>query len=299
MGSSGAVPAYGRFPSAQLISLHNEYMLVDCGEGAQMKLARFGLPLMRINHIFISHLHGDHYLGLPGLLFTMHLHHRENDLHIYSPKGLDEILTTHLYHSRSVPCFRIVLHTLNTNVSTLIYEHQHFTVHAFPLYHKLPCYGFLFREKPKPRRIDPEKIPAGITYSQLAALKSGKDIFDTQGNLLYKNEAHTFPPHPSGSYAYCSDTAYSESLIESLQGVDVIYHEATFSSADAHKATETTHSTATQAATFALKAGAKKLILGHFSARYRELDQLLLEARSVFPASFLAEEGQTFYIHQP
>lgn len=298
MGSSGAVPAYGRFPSAQLISLHNEYMLVDCGEGAQMQLARFELPLMRINHIFISHLHGDHYLGLPGLLFTMHLHHRQNDLHIYAPKGLSEILTTQLYHSRSVPCFRIVLHTLNTEKGELIFEHNHFTVHSFPLYHKLPCCGFLFKEKPKPRRIDPEKIPAGLPPSQLVALKNGEDIYDDQGKLLYKNEAYTLPPRPSYSYAYCSDTAYSEKLAQQLQGVDVIYHEATFTNADAAKAKETMHSTAAEAATFARMAGAKKLLLGHFSARYRELDILLLEARSVFPFSYLAEEGQTFYLHE-
>ncbi|MCS6973358.1 MAG: ribonuclease Z [Cyclobacteriaceae bacterium] len=298
LGSSGAVPAYGRYPSAQLINLHNEYLLVDCGEGAQMQLARFDLPLMRINHIFISHLHGDHYLGLPGLLFTMHLHHRENDLHIYSPKGLDDILTTQLYHSRSVPCFRIVLHTLNTHTSELILEHPHFTVHSFPLYHKLPCCGFIFREKPKPRRIDPEKIPPGLPPSRLVALKNGEDIYDDAGNLLYKNEDYTLPPRPSHSYAYCSDTAYDEHLIQHIQGTDVIYHEATFISADEAKARETLHSTAAEAATIAKMAGTKKLLLGHFSARYRDLDVLLEEARALFPESELAIEGKTFYIHQ-
>lgn len=297
MGSSGAVPAFGRFPSAQLINLHNEYLLVDCGEGAQMQLARFDLPLMRISRIFISHLHGDHYLGLPGLLFTMHLHHRESELHIYAPKGLNEILTTQFYYSRSAPCFRIVLHTLNTEKPELIYEHQHFEVHSFPLFHKLPCCGFLFREKQKPLRIDPEKIPAGIPHTQLRALKRGEDIYDDKGNVLYKSEELTLPPRPSFSYAYCADTAFSDKLAEQLQGVDVIYHEATFTSADSAKAKETLHSTAAEAASIAVKTGARKLLLGHFSARYRELDILLQEARALFPPTDLAEEGQTYYIN--
>jgi ribonuclease Z len=298
LGSSGAVPAYGRFPSSQLIHLHNEYLLADCGEGAQMQLARYNLPLMRINHIFISHLHGDHYLGLAGLLFTLHLHHRQADLHIYGPRGLNEILTTQFYYAKSVPAYRIVVHTLNTEKPELILDHPHFTVTSIPLQHKLPCCGFIFKEKTKPHRIHPEKIPQGITHAQLKILKNGQDVFDTSGKLLYKNSDFTLPPHPSYSYAYCSDTAYSLDLVNLIKGVDVIYHEATFETADAAKARETQHSTAAEAADIALKAGAKKLLLGHFSARYRELHTLLAEARAVFPATELATEGQTFYINQ-
>ncbi len=271
-------------------------MLVDCGEGAQMQLSRFDLPLMRINHIFISHLHGDHYLGLPGLLFTLHLHHRQNDLHLYSPRGLNEILTTQFFYSRSVPSFRIIIHTLNTETRQLILDHPHFTVESVPLNHKLPCCGFIFKEKAKPFRIDPQKVPSTLPHHYYKALKNGEDIVDESGKVLYKNEDYTLPPHRSYSYAYCSDTTYSQELVRQLQGTDVIYHEATFTSADADKARETRHSTAAEAATVARQAGASKLLLGHFSARYRELHALLQEARAVFPDTELAEEGRTFYL---
>ncbi len=273
-------------------------MLVDCGEGAQMQLSRYKLPFMRINHIFISHLHGDHYLGLPGLLYTLHLHHRETDLHIYGPKGLNEILTTQFFYARSVPSFRIVMHTLNTEQPQLVLEHPHFTVESLPLKHKLPCCGFIFKEKPKPRKINLEKISTSIPPHHFRALKNGEDIFDENGKLLYKNEEYTLPPNRSYSYAYCSDTAYSPELASHLQGIDVLYHEATFTEADADKARETQHSTAAEAARIAKQAGAAKLLLGHFSARYRELNTLLAEAHAEFPYTELAEEGRTFYINR-
>lgn len=268
--------------------------MVDCGEGAQMQLARFNGNFHRINHIFISHLHGDHYLGLMGLLFTMHLHHRERDLHIYSPTGLNEIITTQLRYSRSVPCFNIVLHTLLPEEREVIFENQFLSVETIPLYHKLPCCGFSFKEKPKPRRIDRDKLPVELAYNKIQALKQGHDIQDDAGNILYKNEELTLPPKKSRTYAYCSDTAYSEKIIEQIEGADVLYHEATFTETDKLKAAETLHSTAYEAAHIAKKARVGKLLIGHFSARYKDLDPLLHEARAVFPETYLAAEGETF-----
>lgn len=296
LGSSGAVPAYGRFPSSQLVEVQNEHFLVDCGEGAQMQLARYNGHLHRIDHIFISHLHGDHYLGLMGLLFTMHLHHREKDLHIYSQHGLHEIITTQLRYSRSVPAFTIVLHTLSSEKPELIFENKGLAVETIPLRHKLPCTGFLFREKPKPRRIDKGNLPEALPYYRMSELKAGLDLMDESGNVLYKNSDLTLPPHRSRTYAYCSDTAYSESIIEQINGVDILYHEATFIEDDKTKAEETQHSTAMDAARIARQGNAGKLLLGHFSARYHELDQLLKEAKEIFSETYLATEGQSFTI---
>ncbi len=296
LGSSGAVPAYGRYPSAQLVEIHNEHFLIDCGEGAQMQLARFNGNIHRIDHIVISHLHGDHYLGLMGLIFTMHLHHREKDLHLYSQHGLQEIITTQLRYSRSVPGYTIVLHTLAPDKKEVIFENKWLTVETVPLKHKLPCTGFLFREKQKPRRIDKDRLPEGLPHYRMNELKAGLDLHDEAGNIVYKNSDLTLKPHKSRSYAYCSDTAFSESIVEQINGVDVLYHEATFVEADKAKAYETLHSTAREAAQIAAKANVGRLLLGHFSARYRELDQLLAEARSIFPDSFLATEGETYTI---
>ncbi|MCK6618175.1 MAG: ribonuclease Z [Cyclobacteriaceae bacterium] len=294
LGSSGAVPAYGRYPSAQLVEIQNEHFLVDCGEGAQLQLARFNGNIHRINHIFISHLHGDHYLGLMGLLFTMHLHHREKDLHIYSQHGLHEIMTAQLRYSRSVPNFNIRLHTLSPDSREIIFDNKWLTVETIPLYHKLPCTGFLFREKQKPRRIDKDRLPEGLPHYRMHELKAGFDIKDETGKIVYKNEDLTLPPNQSRSYAYCSDTAYAESIVEQITKVDILYHEATFTEDDKMKAAETLHSTAREAALIARKANAGKLLLGHFSARYRELEPLLTEARTVFTETYLATEGQTF-----
>lgn len=296
LGSSGALPAYGRYPSAQLVEIENRHFLVDCGEGAQMQLMRFQANMHRINHILISHLHGDHYLGLMGLIFTMHLLRRTNDLHIYSHRGLDEIITTQLKHSRSVPGFRILFHQLETDLRETVYEDDKLSVETIPLAHKIPCTGFLFREKIKPRRVDTSKLPPGLKIRQIANLKKGDDVLDDGGNILYRNEELTLPPRQSRSYAYCSDTAYSESLVDQIRGVNILYHEATFGEDERLKARETLHSTAAQAAEVAKKANAQKLLIGHFSARYKELTTLLEEARNVFEDVELAVEGSVFTI---
>ncbi len=292
------MPAYGRHPSAQLVEIQNRHFLVDCGEAVQMQLMRFQANYLRINHIFISHLHGDHYLGLMGLIFTMHIQKRETDLHIYSHAGLDEIITTQFRYSQSAPNFKIIFHRLEKNVQQIIFEDNAITVETIPLSHKLVCSGFLFREKPKPRRIDKTTLPTGLLINQIVNLKKGEDVRDAEGNLLYKNSDLTLSPRKSRSYAYCSDTAYKEDIIEQLKSIDILYHEATFTTEEQAKAIETKHSTAAQAATIAKRAGVTKLLVGHFSARYKDLDPILAEAKAIFPNTALAIEGEKFSIQE-
>ena len=258
-----------------------------------MQLMRYQIQYQRINHIFISHLHGDHYLGLAGLLFTMHLLRREADLHLYAPKGLDEIITLQLKHSKSALRYTIIFHCTDPQSQTQLFEDDALTVESIPLIHKIPCCGFLFREKTKPHRIDKGKLPAGILLQHIVILKSGKNVMDDRSNLLYRNEDYTLPPHHSYSYAYCSDTAYTEKISKQIHAVDLLYHEATFMEDEKDRADETKHSTAKQAAELAKKANVGKLVIGHFSARYKELQPLLDEAQSIFPPTILAIEGET------
>jgi ribonuclease Z len=291
LGSSGALPAYGRFPSSQLIEIQNNVFLVDCGEGAQMQLMKYGINFHRIDHIFISHLHGDHFLGLMGLIFTMHLQRRTNELHLYGHRGLDEIITTQLRYSQSAPSFRVIFHRLPEEGVNTIYEDEVLTVTSIPLHHKIRCSGFLFREKTKPRRIDKSKLPAGLLIRQIANLKKGEDVVDDDGNVLFENSALTFAPRRSRTYAYCSDTAFAKYLVPLITDIDVLYHEATFTIDESQKAKETLHSTAAEAATLASLAGVGKLLLGHFSARYRDLIPIYEEAKAIFPNCQLAIEG--------
>ena len=297
LGSSGAMPAYGRHPSAQLVEIQNRHFLVDCGEGVQMQLMRYQANFHRINHIFISHLHGDHYLGLMGLIFTMHLQRRKNDLHLYSHRGLDEIITTQFQYSRSWPNFKIIFHRLEKDKREIIFEDSVVTVETIPLSHKIRCSGFLFREKPKPKRIDKEKLPPGLRIQQIAGLKNGDDVIDEQGKVLFKNEDLTIPARTSRSYAYCSDTAYSEKIVDQIKKVDLLYHETTFLLEDEAKAKETMHSTTEQAALIARHAAVGKLIVGHFSARYKDLNPVLQQSKQIFSNTALALEGETFSIH--
>lgn len=296
LGSSGALPSHGRYPTAQYLTIQNRHFLIDCGEGAQMQMMRFQVPLHKIDRIFISHLHGDHYLGLMGLIFSMHLNKRTSDLHLYSSKGLDEIILLQLKYSKSVLNFNIIFHRFDPAEAVLLYEDDALTVHTIPLLHKLPCAGFLFREKEKPRKINKEKLTENMLLQHIAQLKTGVDIFDERGDLLYANEEFTLPPRPSYSYAFCSDTAWNEPMIEQIRGVDLLYHEATFMEDERDKAIETKHSTVSEAATMAARSQVKRLLIGHFSARYRELEPLLAEAKPIFENTELALEGTTFDI---
>jgi ribonuclease Z len=259
-----------------------------------MQLMRYKLPFHKIDHIFISHLHGDHYLGLMGLLFSMHLQKRTSELHLYSPRGLDEIILMQLKYSKSVLNYEIIYHVFDPLLVKTLWEDESLSVETIPLLHKIPCAGFLFREKPKLRRIDKEKIQDGMLLQHMVALKQGEDIKDENGNVNYRNEDFTLPPRPSLSYAYCTDTAYNETLIQQIRNVDLLYHEATFMEEEKDKAKETLHSTTIEAGTIAKAASVKKLIIGHFSARYKELHPVLHEVQSIFPSTALAIEGETF-----
>jgi ribonuclease Z len=294
LGSSGALPAYGRYPTAQFVEIQNHYFLIDAGEGVQQQLSRYQIPFHKISHIFISHLHGDHYLGLTGLLFTMHLQRRVNDLHLYSHQGLDEILLLQLKHSKSVLNYKIIFHTLDASKVNLIFEDAALTVESFPLFHKIDCTGFKFSEKVKSLRINKELLREDMLLQHIARLKTGEDVLNDDGSTVYKSADFTLPPRASFTYAYCSDTAFFEELIPTILNADLLYHESTFMEEDKDKAAETRHSTAAQAATMASMASVKKLIIGHFSARYRELEPMLKEARAIFPATSLAIEGETF-----
>lgn len=259
-----------------------------------MQLMKYQIPVHRINHIFISHLHGDHYLGLVGLLFSMHLQKRTADLHLYSQKGLDEIILLHLKYSKSSLNYTIQFHLFEPDQPVILFEDEALTVETIPLIHKLPCAGFLFREKPKPFRIDKQKLLPDMKLQHIVLLKTGVDVFDDNNNLLYRNSDFTLPPTPAYSYAYCSDTAWNAGMITQLQQVTMLYHEATFMEDERDKAIETKHSTTLDAARMAQQTKASKLLIGHFSARYRELEPVLAEARTLFANTELAIEGNTF-----
>jgi ribonuclease Z len=298
LGSSGALPAYDRHPSAQLLEISNTQFLIDCGEGTQVQIKNFAGSVLKIDHIFISHLHGDHYLGLMGLIFSQHLFKRDKPLHIYAPKGLDEIITLQLKYAKSTPAFDLVFHLINTKASEVILETDKITVTTIPVIHKIPSVGFLFKEKIKERRLNKEKLPEGLKPEEMVLLKKGEDILDEQGQILFKADEITLSPKKSRSYAYMADTRYTENLNQYVKEVDLLYHEATFMEVDREKAIQTLHSTAAEAALFAKQAEVKKLIIGHFSARYKSLEPLLMEAKSIFNHTELAIEGVTFEIEE-
>ena len=292
LGSSSATPAFGRNPSSQVVQHSGNYFLVDCGEAAQIQLRRFSLKFQRIDHIFISHLHGDHFLGLPGLLSSMHLLGRTEPLHIYAEQALQEILeVTHL-KSRTVLQYPVIFHPLDFKESKTIYKDEKITVKTLIMKHSIPCCGFLFEEKPQPRKLIKEELEKHkIPIAQLEGIKHGNDFIASDGTVI-PNNSITLPPLPSRIYACCADTIYREDIIPHILNADLLYHEATFTSDMQERARQTMHSTAKEAATLANKAKAGKLLIGHFSARYKDLTPLLEEARLIFPNTFLALEGE-------
>ncbi|MCB0400709.1 MAG: ribonuclease Z [Flavobacteriales bacterium] len=294
LGNASAAPTLSRNQTAQLINIDEQYFLMDCGEGTQLRLREHNIKFQRINHIFISHLHGDHFLGLMGLLQTMHLLGRQTDLHIYSCGHVEEIVHVHLKHAKGNIGYPIHYHTVGTDQSELVFEDHKVEVHSIPLKHKIPCTGFLFREKQKPRKVNPEGLKKyKVPRFEIARIKAGEDFIDAGGNTV-PNDALTFAPDASHAYAFCSDTAYLESIIPIIEGVDLLYHEATFLEEHRDRAGQTLHATAAQAATIALKSRVKKLIIGHFSNRYSDLELLLNEAKSIFEATEIAEQDRCF-----
>lgn len=295
LGSGSALPTISSNQSAQIVECGNELFLVDCGEGTQIELRRNGVKIQKINHVFISHLHGDHFFGLVGLLSTMHLLGRKNKLHIHGPEGLEEIVQIQFRNAGGHLSFEMKFETVK-EAKQLLFENSKIEVTSIPLKHRISCFGFLFKEKEGLRKIkvsalEKYRIPTharkGLTEGQDFVTESGERI---DNGLLTEN-----PPKPT-SYAYCSDTAYYEAIIPIIEGVDLLYHESTFLEGERARAKKTFHSTAKEAASIAKEANVGRLLLGHFSNRYRTKDAFLQESRMIYKNTYLAEEGKHYSI---
>ena len=296
LGNASAAPTLTRSNTSQLVNINEQYFLIDCGEGTQTKLREHKIKLQRLDHIFISHLHGDHYLGLMGLIQTMNLLGRTSTLFIYCPANIEEIISVHLKFSESALKFPIQYQMVNFKKSEIIFENDKVVVSSIPLKHRIPCSGFLFKEKQKPRRINSTAIKQyNVPKHQIFKLKLGEDYTDEEGKIV-KNNVLTYDSLTSFSYAFCSDTKYEEQIIDVIKGVTLLYHEATFSDEHSDRAIKTFHSTAKQAALIAHKSNAKSLIIGHFSNRYPDLNVLLEEAKEIFKNTELATQGNEFKI---
>lgn len=296
LGTSSAVPAFNRFPTSQFIHLNGSYLLIDCGEGTQLQLRKYQLPFARIDAILISHLHGDHIFGLPGLLTSLSLLQRQKELLIIAPPALKEILDIILLHSQAKIHYPVqYLFTQNQHIE-MIYETKKYRIFSIPLKHRIPTTGFLIQEQERERSIIKEKIQEyQIPVHQFSKLKKGLDAEDEQGNII-KHELVTLPPPQPRKYVYLSDTAYLSDVPDIIQHSDLLYHEATFTKDDEELAKLTLHSTSIDAATFAKQSAAKKLLLGHYSSRYENLDILLKEAKTIFENTELAMEGMKIKI---
>ncbi len=296
LGCGSALPTTRHNASSQIIKIGNKQFMVDCGEGTQVQLRRSHIHFSFINHIFISHLHGDHCFGLIGLISTFGLLGRTAPLHIYADAKLEELMKPQVEFFCKGMKFPLFFHSIDATVHQVIYEDNTITVESLPLKHRMPCCGFLFREKPKRRHLIGDianfyNIPAYMRQS----IKDGADFITADGEVI-TNSRLTKEADPSRSYAYCSDTAPCSHNNEPLQGVDLLYHEATFADSEKERAAQTFHSTARQAAQTAKETGVKKLVIGHYSSRYDTPDPLLDEAREIFPATIAAKEGMVISI---
>lgn len=298
LGANSATPTPSRHPSAQLVNIRDNYMLVDCGEGTQMQLMRFHLKFNRIQYIFISHLHGDHFLGLPGLLSTMSHLGRKNPIQIFGPPGLKKFLDLVWDLNEHPIGFTVDIIETQDSQEQWILQHKLFRVKSFPLKHRVPTTGFYFEELKPLRHINVQECRKNAVPTEYYPnLQLGED-YATADGILIPNSELTLNSHKPRRFVYCSDTAFYPKITEWVQDVDLIYHEATFMNELHNRAQETGHSTAAEAAQIAKLCKAQKLLLGHYSSRYRELAPLLEEARSVFEASYLAQEGETYHIER-
>lgn len=296
LGSGSALPTSKRLPSAHVLNAHERLFLIDCAEGTQMQLRKLKLRLSKIGHIFISHLHGDHTLGLFGLLSTYNLLGRESELHIYAHKELEPILWTNVDFFVEKLRYKLVFHALNPREKACIYEDDKLYVESIPLRHRIPACGFIFREKECGLNIRKELIEKyELGLADIASIKNGADMVTLSGELIPNSEL-TYRPFKARSYAYCSDTLYSATVANYVKDVDLLYHEATFAHDLLDLARQTGHTTAHQAAIVARDAGVGKLIIGHFSSRYKDVSALLNEAKRVFPNTFAANDGDTYSI---
>ncbi|HAG17081.1 MAG TPA: ribonuclease Z [Bacteroidales bacterium] len=291
LGSSSAIPTSTRFPSSQIVSHKYKPFLVDCGEGTQIQLRKSQIRFSRIDHIFISHLHGDHFFGLIGLISSFNLLGRKTELHLFAPKEIRQIIELQLEISQSKLNFEIRYYVLTFDSLSLLYENEQLEIYSFPLKHSILTCGFLFKEKPYPLKIRKEALlKYDIPDDAFNAIKCGSDFVNAQGEII-KNSILTSPGQVAKSYAYCSDTAFSFDTIQYIAGVDLLYHETSFMENRRGIAEAKMHSTTVDAAKTANLAAAKKLIIGHFSARYKELDELLAETQKDFENTLLASEG--------
>ena len=296
LGSSSALPTSQRFPAAHALNVHERLFLVDCGEGTQIQLRKYKQKLSRLEQIFISHLHGDHVLGLVGLISTLNLLGRKAPLTIWAHAPLQPILDQNLKFFVNELKFSIVFKALDTKNRKVIFEDKTLTIESIPLKHRIPSTGFIFKEKPKQPNIRKELIDKySIPLADIIRIKEGADFVTPQGQIIPNSEL-THVSSPPRSYAYCSDTKHFDGLAEMVHGVDLLYHEATFSKDLTKMARSTGHSTAEQAAKIAELAKVKRLIIGHFSSRYKDVDVLVNEARKIFTETYAAEEGLEFKI---
>jgi ribonuclease Z len=294
LGCHSATPRVNTNPTSQVLEIKNHMFLIDCGEGTQVELRRNKVKFSRIKHIFISHLHGDHYFGLIGLINTFSLLTRETELHIYAPKGLKEVIILQMKLSGGWTQYQLVFHELNSKESELIYEDEKVEVHTIPLKHRIYTNGFLFKEKDNERKLDINLVnEANIDMAYFRKLKQGFDVENEDG-VLISNEKVTKAPLPAKSYAYCSDTVYNEDILPLIKDATVLYHESTFLEKDEARCKPTKHSTAKQAATIAKKANVETLILGHYSTRYNDYNMFKSEAQTVFENTLLSKDGKSF-----
>jgi ribonuclease Z len=296
LGSSSATPIYNRNPTAQVLNINEHLYLVDCGEGTQVQMLRYDIKSSKIDHIFISHLHGDHYLGLIGLISSMHLNGRVKPLKLFGPAPLLEIINVQFKHSDTTLHYDLQFTPTNPDKAEVILDNQDITVETIPLDHRVPTTGFLFKQKKRLRKIIKEKVESlNIPVEHYVLLKKGAPFTAADGTI-YKNSELTVDSDRPKCYAFCSDTIYNDRYFQQIANVDLLYHESTFLHEMLERANKTFHTTAWQAGQVALQTHAKSLLIGHFSARYKSLNGLLDEARSVFPKTELAIEGNTYAV---
>jgi len=296
LGSGAAVPTLRRNPTSQYVVCNDRHILIDCGEGTQMQIRNYGIRFQRLTHILISHLHGDHFFGLVGLLSTMHLMGRDKGITVYGPKELESIIKSQLEIGGAKLDFDLQFVATDPKNSQLIFEDKLIEIHSFPLKHRIPTTGFLIREKAKEFNLNSEAIKgSGLKIEHFHLLKKGEDVLDEDGQI-FRFKDYTFPPKPSYSYAFCSDTKYDVSIVPYVKDGSVLYHEATFIEKDSERAKATFHSTAAQAADIAKRANAGKLYLGHLSARYESTAAHLFEAAKFFDNTEVVEDGMKFTI---
>lgn len=294
LGCYAATPRTFTNPTAQVLEIKNKLFLIDCGEGTQVQLRKNKIKFSKISCVFISHLHGDHFFGLIGLISTFMLLNRTTDLHIYGPKGLKEIILLQLKLGNSWTNYELIFHELESKISQLIYEDDKVLVRTIPLKHRIYTNGYLFEEKLDSRKLNIQAVESyKIESCYYQNIKNGKDIRLDNGDLVLNKELTFDPPAPK-KYAFCSDTVYNEAMLPLIENVDVLYHESTFLESEKKLAANTMHSTAIEAATIATKAKAKKLILGHYSTRYENINLFKTEAKTVFENTILAEEGMQY-----